>query len=39
MSKNFKKNMNKIAKRIKEKEVRNDNKSKKRPKEGRKENL
>lgn len=39
MSNKFMKDMKKIAKNIKEKKVRNDNKSKKRPKEGRKENL
>jgi len=39
MSKDFKKDLDKIAKRIKEKKIRNDNKSKKKAKEGRKENL
>ncbi len=35
----FKKDMDKIAKRIKEKRIENDKQSKKKPKEGRKENL
>ena len=39
MSSKFVKDMKKIAKNIKEKKVRNDDKSKKKAKEGRKENL
>ena len=39
MSSKFVKDMKKIAKNIKEKKVRNDNKSKKKTKDSRKENL